>query len=289
MVTSFIHSYGPGAVKTLDFNLALPEERPSQKFLSPPKLDPEPSEIVSDQYGQKVARYVVKDLAAGGEKKVSYTLDAALWAIRWFIYPDSVGTLAEIPSEVKGRYLFDGKKYDITHPYIREIIKRVAGDEKNPYWIARKLYDYLIQHMEYKLEGGWNSAPEALKRGTGSCSEYTFCYIALCRAAGIPARYVGSVVMRGDEASLDDVFHRWCEIYLPSYGWIPVDPDAGDEPLPADRARAFGGTKNHYLITTSGGGDSLFLKWSYNLVELWSFEGKCRLYIENIAEWEPLK
>lgn len=41
--------------------------------------------------------------------------------------------------------------------------------------------------------------------------------IAMCGAAGLPARYVGALVVRGDDASLDYVFHRWVEVYLPMH------------------------------------------------------------------------
>ncbi|MEJ2054186.1 MAG: transglutaminase-like domain-containing protein, partial [Calditrichaceae bacterium] len=130
--------------------------------------------------------------------------------------------------------------------------------------MARKIFDYIRNTLEYKLEGGWNVAPVVLQRGTGSCSEYTISFIALARAAGLPARYAGAIVVRGDDASLDEVFHRWPEVYLPNFGWIPIDPQGGDKELPGDRARNIGSLSNRFLITTQGGGDSEYLGWYYN-------------------------
>lgn len=286
--TSCIRNYGPGKVLGMDFFLAVPEKCLTQDFLSPLSLTPQPPEVLSDRFGQKVAHYTFKDIPAYGERRVSYSLDARIQAIQYFLYPDECGASGEIPKEIRDIYLSDGVKYDIHNPYIQNLVESLVKDEDNVYRKARKLYDYLISHMEYKLEGGWNTAPTVLKRGTGSCSEYTFCYIALCRASGIPARYLGTAVMRGDDASFDDVFHRWCEIYIPPYGWLPVDPNAGDEELAADQADAFGGYKNRFLITTRGGGASPYLKWSYNCVQNLSFTGKCRIAIEDVAEWEPL-
>ena len=44
----------------------------------------------------------------------------------------------------------------------------------------------------------------------------------MCRAAGLPARYVGAIMIRGDDASTDEVYHRWPEVYLPGYGVVLV-------------------------------------------------------------------
>ncbi|MCK4296906.1 MAG: transglutaminase domain-containing protein, partial [Candidatus Marinimicrobia bacterium] len=147
----------------------------------------------------------------------------------------------------------------------------------------------LIDHMYYEMVGGWNTAPTVLERGNGSCSEYAFVYISMCRAAGLPARYVGSVVVRGDDASMDDVFHRWAEVYLPGYGWIPVDPSGGDRELPRDQANYIGHIANRYLITTESGGGSETMGWTYNSNEFWTTEPQTKVYIETIAEWEPVK
>jgi hypothetical protein len=128
-----------------------------------------------------------------------------------------------------------------------------------------------------------------LQRGTGSCSEYTFVYIAMCRAAGLPARYAGAIVVRNDDASYDDVFHRWVEVFLPGYGWVPVDPSRGDSKWPADVAGSFGFVANNCLVTTVGGGGSEYMEWGYNGNERWTSEGRCKVVVENIGEWTPLQ
>jgi transglutaminase-like putative cysteine protease len=110
--------------------------------------------------------------------------------------------------------------------------------------------------------------------------------IAMLRAAGVPARYVGSVVVRGDDVSFDDVFHRWVEFYLPGYGWVPADPSRGDKDDSRSRAAAFGWIENSLLVTTEGGGGSEFLGWGYNTGESYTTAGRAEVKVETIADWD---
>lgn len=287
--THQFRNYGPGKITSLDIYLALPHDLPFQTLLDTLIFDPQPLDFLTDKWGQKVAHYHYENVPAGDFLTVSMEVKAELYKTRFFIFPEKAGTLSDIPGNVKQLYLDDDTKYWVEDPFIKETAQDVAGDETNCYWIARKLFNHVIDNIDYELVGGWNVAPTVLKRGTGSCSEYSFVYIALCRAAGLPARYVGSVVIRGDDASTDDVFHRWAEVYLPNYGWVPIDPSGGDYKLPARQASAIGYLNNRFLITTIGGGGSEFLEWGYNSNEIWQSKGRCKIHVEHIGEWSPLE
>lgn len=70
---------------------------------------------------------------------------------------------------------------------------------------------------------------EALELLTGVCQDYSHVLIGLCRAIGVPARYVSGYTVadgtpgrptRGDaEAS-----HAWVEAFTPTHGWRGFDP-----------------------------------------------------------------
>ncbi len=279
--------YGYGILKNLDVFIALPENLPQQKILNT-SIIPQNFLIKQDRWEQKIAWLNYKNISSNETVQTIMTVDADISAIRYFIFPDKVGSIKTIPEEIRKKYTENGSKYLINDAYIQNIVMEIVDNETNPYWIARKIFNYVGNHLEYKLEGGWNAAPYVLQRGSGSCSEYTFSFISLCRAAGLPARYVGSIVVRGDDASTDDVYHRWAEVYLPGYGWIPFDPQGGDKPLARDQALNIGSLPNRFLITTLNGGDSEYLGWFYNHNEKYQTSPKVQVNIESFAEWEPL-
>ena len=89
---------------------------------------------------------------------------------------------------------------------------------------------------------------------------------------------------------MDETYHRWPEVYLPNYGWIPVDPTfsdiKGDKATRRDHAYAIGYIGNVYLITTQSGGGSTTLEWNYNRNENYITEPKTNLNINQYADWE---
>lgn len=287
-VTTDILNYGPGLAESLELYLAVPTALPGQQMIDGPRFTPAPKRFAEDRWGQRVAVFEAAGMPAGDSLRVSMEVDARISRTRHFFRPHEVGPLSEVPAAIGEAYLADEVKFDLQHPQIRALAAELTAEADSPYWIARNIFHYLIDNLEYELAGGWNTAPRVLERGNGSCSEYTFCFIALCRAAGLPARYAGSVVVRGDDASYDEVFHRWAEVYFPRIGWVPVDPSGGDDPLPADQAAFFGQLSNRFLITTHGGGGSEFLGWDYNGFQHWTTKGRARVRSETVADWEPL-
>ncbi len=284
-----LNNYGPGSVEDLTLNVALPMELPNQKLLSDPTFSSLPAKTAHDRWDQACGVFELGSVPAGTKATLTYAVNAEVSAIRYMIIPDKAGTLEDIPREIREKYTVDGSHYRVQSPYIQETVKKIVGDEKNPYWIARKIYDFIIDSLEYEMIGGWDVPEVVLKRGSGSCSEYTYSFVTLCRAAGLPARYQGSIVVRGDDASVDEAFHRWAQVYLPTYGWVPVDANRGDKKSPADQGRGFGGLSNRFLITTQGGGDSEYLSWGYNSFAKYKTTGYCKIDEDNLGLWEPLE
>jgi hypothetical protein len=281
---------GPGPVDLCDVYLALPHgELEHQTFAAEPVFRPAPVDIVEDRWGQQFAHFEMTDLMPGATERVSYKVSVELEALRYILVPEYVAGLSRVPRDIKARYTVDGARLQIEDPVVQDAIKEAVGDEDNPYWMVRSILEYIGERIDYELAGGWDTAPNILKRGTGSCSEYSFVFMAMARGAGIPTRFCAGVCERGDEASMDDVFHRWTEVYLPNYGWIPMDADAHDKEWQADCARAIGSRSNRILITTIGGGDSEYVGWGYNYGYSYTYSSRTSIEAAAHADWEPRK
>jgi transglutaminase-like putative cysteine protease/streptogramin lyase len=284
-----LRNTGTGVMKTADIYLAIPEDPlENQRLLKPLVYAPVSPKIEEDVWGQKVAAFHYENVPAGKEAFGEYRTEVEIGDLDYLIFPERAGTLSEIPKEILDKYTSDGSRYRIKEKLVAETAKQIVGDEKNAYRVGRKIFQWVISKLEYEMIGGWDVPEVLIKRGTGSCSEYAFLYIALCHVAGLPARFEASVAQRGDASSIDDVFHRWCEIYLPNYGWITVDPSAGDQVWPAEQARYFGKLKGKYFVTTHGAGDSKYLGWNYNYNTAYTYEGQGNVMEEAYGHWEPV-
>jgi len=240
-----------------------PEPSPRQKFHTEVQYYPAPNTIVRDQYGSPYA-YWVDPVTAGDSNLYTMDVDVTTYDLRYLIDPDQVGGPDQIPVDIQQSYLSNGEYYDINNPIIVNAVREAIGEETNPYWKARKIHNYIIQRVSYVLDGRWDHAPQVLDQGHGSCSEYSILFAAMCRAAGIPARYEAGSYYGGSMPWIDQVYHRWNQIYLPPYGWIHVDVTWDDRDIPANQSRYFGATSKLVFATTLSGGGSDILDWGYN-------------------------
>jgi transglutaminase-like putative cysteine protease len=100
---------------------------------------------------------------------------------------------------------------------------------------AERLTRYVNALLEKKPTVSLPSALEVLRTKVGDCNEHTALYVAMARAAGIPARIaVGLVYVRGAQGAF--YYHAWPEVYLDEGAglglWLPVDPTLNQ--FPAD-------------------------------------------------------
>jgi transglutaminase-like putative cysteine protease len=92
---------------------------------------------------------------------------------------------------------------------------------------AKAIYDWTCEntYRDPKTRGcGSGDVCTLLKKPGGKCADIHSVFIALARAAGVPAREVVGIRMgKKDGEDVSTAQHCWAEFYLPGYGWVPID------------------------------------------------------------------
>ena len=69
-----------------------------------------------------------------------------------------------------------------------------------------------------------STVAEVISGRSGVCQDFAHVLIALCRHAGLPARYVSGYLGEVAESAAS---HAWAEAYVPPYGWLGIDATLG--------------------------------------------------------------
>ena len=112
-------------------------------------------------------------------------------------------------------------------PYIKALAAELAGDEKDPLKIAKAFYDYITLNMSYTFMPDYfcleTIAETGARNMTGDCGVFALIFIALCRAAGIPAVWQSGLIAEPGFMS----GHDWARFYVEPAGWLYADPSFG--------------------------------------------------------------
>jgi hypothetical protein len=116
---------------------------------------------------------------------------------------------------------------DADHPSIRALARRVVRDTPGVYAASRRIADEVYRRLQKTYGSSRDRASEVLAAGKGDCTEHALLFVALARAAGIPARQVHGLVYARYHDGVDALYwHAWPEVRS-GPEWIPLDPTFG--------------------------------------------------------------
>lgn len=183
------------------------------------KIEPLPNDYMVDNDGNWLAKYVLD-----GKQKITIRIEGT---VETFMNPRS-GTYAIDPST----NLSSAKYWQSDDKEIVELSQQL----KTP----KAIYDYVVGKLSYDYSKVENNGPRLGAKQVlqapdqAICTEFTDLFIALARAAGIPARELNGFAFTQNPKlrplSLSkDILHAWPEYWDNSLSqWIPVDPTWGD-------------------------------------------------------------
>jgi len=226
---------------------------------------PYEAEHVSDQYGQEILQFTLPKLEPNAAIETGFLCVFAPRPVKVALDPKKAGVLKDIPADILSAYRKNVMGvYDLDSPEIQRTAARLAQPNTNLLDQVMAIHDF-VAGMRYRRDGVWDSAAVVLRRMTGSCSEFSFVFGALCRSAGIPTRFAGGSTCRPEGPApwprIDAIYHRWTEVYIPPYGWVPFDVTR-DRGVPPKRLHA-GSPPQVALILSRGGGGSRLLGNQY--------------------------
>ena len=118
--------------------------------------------------------------------------------------------------------------YGPTDGEVKALSDKITAGKKTILEKAKAIYDWTCENMyrEPKTIGcGKGNVCQLLQTPGGKCTDIHSVYVALCRAAGVPAREVLGIRQGKKEGQdITSWQHCWAQFFLPGYGWVPVDP-----------------------------------------------------------------
>ncbi len=139
--------------------------------------------------------------------------------------------------DAEGKFLGASAYIQTDAPAIRAKTAEILDGEVNSWRAAEKLCQWVHTAItEKKVSGGFGSSLTALESLSGDCTEHTVLFIALARAAGIPARICSGIIF-GQDAFY---YHFWAEVYVGR--WVQMDPTLGQTIADANHIQLDGST-----------------------------------------------
>jgi len=111
---------------------------------------------------------------------------------------------------------------------VKKLADSIIKGKKTVLEKAKAIYDWTYKNMHRNpatLGCGKGNVTLLLKKHSGKCTDISSVFIALCKAAGVPAREVfGLRLGKKPQQDVTTWQHCWAEFFLPGYGWFSVDP-----------------------------------------------------------------
>lgn len=197
---------------------AQPQEYINIRNFEYPATTPKPDDIFTDSVNGNLIYYweLENRLKSGDSLVISRRIQYDLFSVR---VPEDITTEGFLFSNGNNsRFLGEEEFIEITDSLKNKAAEITVGAE-DPLSKTRAIYKWVNTNMKYEWPVPKRGALEAFRSCKGDCGQYSYLFIALSRASGIPARLVSGFMLAPDTVS----YHVWSEVDLPGLGWLPVD------------------------------------------------------------------
>ena len=245
---------GPGQPEKQNIWVALIHDfSPYQQVLS---MDVSPNEykLVVDEYGNQYAEFDFSGQPPGTTRTVM---------IDYQVVVNELGyDLSDCQGVLPNDFIRPELHIESANPQIVALADKLAQGKGTVCQQVRSFYEYIGTELVYTYNGANWGAQAALGPMGADCTEYADLFVALSRAKGIPARYFeGLLYLDQGTDAIAKLKHAWPDVYMPSVGWVALDPTLGR--LPVNRNLYFGHYTSDHIIITTGVNPSVLRGGSY--------------------------
>jgi tetratricopeptide (TPR) repeat protein len=168
------------------------------------------------------------DVIVDNTTPVTLTATVQVFAYNYKSFLAKNKSYAPLTEEAR-QYLGKTDRIDPANPRVKRIAATLKAN--TPLATVKNALRWLEANISYKLKNGsefneFKTLDEILDRRHTKCDGYSALFVALCRAAGVPAREVEGFAKGGPEFARPGCLagHMWAEFYLAGGGWVVVEP-----------------------------------------------------------------
>ena len=139
---------------------------------------------------------------------------------------------AGIPADAR-EHLFPSAAIQCDHPEIMARAREIVSGAENSYAAALAINNWVHLNLVKNATVSLPSALDVLRSREGDCNEHTYLFVALARAAGLPAR-INVGIVYADASQLPPgmdgrhsafYYHAWPSVFTGE--WVDMDPTLG--------------------------------------------------------------
>jgi transglutaminase-like putative cysteine protease len=247
-----VENEGPGRPEKQNLWVALIRDLAPYQTVQSMDISPAAYQPVVDEYGNSYAEFDFSGQPAATTRTIRIEYRVTVNELTY--------DLSECRGDLPGEFLQPELHIESANPQIVTLSGQLAHGKSTACQKVRAFYDYVADHLVYTRNNSNWGAQAALGPMGADCTEFTDLLVALCRAEGIPARYLEGLRYL-EPGTGGDVEHAWPEAYLPSIGWVAMDPTLGQPP--ANRETYFAHYTPDHIIVTLGANPSVLRGSSY--------------------------
>mgnify|MGYP004522695807 FL=1 len=179
----------------------------------------------------------------------------------WFDLDTAATTTYDTSSDLYKTYTSERDCHMVFTPQIRALAERLTQGAATPLAKARRIFKWVDDNFPWASAREYSTIENipayVLDNNHGDCGQVTLLFLTLCRSLGIPAHFQSGFMLHPGEENL----HDWGEIYVPEYGWVPVDQSFGIPAYAKNEQETyffFGGIDSFRMIVNNDYGCPLY-------------------------------